>query len=488
MKIREMFVEVCEVILLFSRSAGLLLTLVLITGSSAQAAGGMGLQEVHEGGGWVVHRLGGVNDILLGCEPPASVEACTQVLLPGYIPGTSLEFVFVDTTTGTGWLVAHRPVVGDLLFVCRSPLAKPSCERVTLPEQPSNAAFSRVGRVRGGPPEGGAGGPAPPVVLGGHLPGGNHVHHTHDEDGPGGAIWLSVSIPVVGDVSLYACRDLEGEPNCAAAAEHLLKVDRVPAGFRRLADMEVGVEVRALAPGGPAEQAGLRPGDVVVAVAGLPVHSVLELHGALAQMSADEPIDVLTARGELRKITLGRGSRAIAAQAVKLSPAGAARDERNEEVPADEDDEAIGVLSPDLFEIGRITPSNASRVASRLSEMQDIRSFHAAMTLLLEDSDAEFRLAIMDLGFAISFTPGGTLVLKGEEVLVESLDHIWVYGSVEVDLHFSGDSVIVEVDGHLFSVVVQPPEGGTIRHWRLDLPQDGLVIEDFALRRSLAPE
>jgi len=49
-----------------------------------------------------------------------------------------------------------------------------------------------------------------------------------------------------------------------------------------------GAEIGSVHPGSPAEQAGLRPGDIVVEVAGRSVRSAADLEAALAELNADE--------------------------------------------------------------------------------------------------------------------------------------------------------------------------------------------------------
>ena len=86
---------------------------------------------------------------------------------------------------------------------------------------------------------------------------------------------------------------------------------RVPDDLRRslgLLDGE-GVLVRRIAPGGPAEKAGLQEGDVILAIAGRPVVPE-NLRGRLAQIGAKEKAELEFVRsGERRSVTLTLGSR-----------------------------------------------------------------------------------------------------------------------------------------------------------------------------------
>src|SRR6266536_1073964 len=66
-----------------------------------------------------------------------------------------------------------------------------------------------------------------------------------------------------------------------------------PAGSRPKIGLRIktgsgGAEIGSVHPGSPAEQAGLRPGDIVVEVAGRSVRSAADLEAALAELNADE--------------------------------------------------------------------------------------------------------------------------------------------------------------------------------------------------------
>jgi hypothetical protein len=71
-----------------------------------------------------------------------------------------------------------------------------------------------------------------------------------------------------------------------------------------------GAQVRVLAPGGPAEQAGVRLGDVIVAVDGQPTANTAAVVGALARHSP----------GERAELWVRRGGQALTLQAVMGTP------------------------------------------------------------------------------------------------------------------------------------------------------------------------
>ena len=71
---------------------------------------------------------------------------------------------------------------------------------------------------------------------------------------------------------------------------------------------ERGVLIARLDPRGPAARAGLRPGDIVVAVAGQPVKNLGELRGEMGRYKAGETVELAVRRERASttvKVTLG---------------------------------------------------------------------------------------------------------------------------------------------------------------------------------------
>jgi S1-C subfamily serine protease len=59
-----------------------------------------------------------------------------------------------------------------------------------------------------------------------------------------------------------------------------------------------GVGVQAIEPGGPAEDAGVLEGDVVVQLAGEPTRCADELHKLVDRLPVDVPLSLILLRGE----------------------------------------------------------------------------------------------------------------------------------------------------------------------------------------------
>jgi S1-C subfamily serine protease len=77
-------------------------------------------------------------------------------------------------------------------------------------------------------------------------------------------------------------------------------VTRLPQALVRTLDLlaDQGVEVREVAPRSIAGQAGIRPDDVIVALAGRLVTSIDDLHRLLMTLPADQGFELSVIRGE----------------------------------------------------------------------------------------------------------------------------------------------------------------------------------------------
>jgi S1-C subfamily serine protease len=78
------------------------------------------------------------------------------------------------------------------------------------------------------------------------------------------------------------------------------QITRLPRALVRALDLlaDQGVEVRDVATGSIASQAGIRPGDVIVALAGRLVTSIDDLHRLLMTVPADQEFELTVIRGE----------------------------------------------------------------------------------------------------------------------------------------------------------------------------------------------
>lgn len=71
----------------------------------------------------------------------------------------------------------------------------------------------------------------------------------------------------------------------------------IPPAVRRRVGVAAGLMITGVEPGGPAEAAGLLPGDVVVAIAGEPLRHSRHLLEALARTPAGSDLDLVVLRG-----------------------------------------------------------------------------------------------------------------------------------------------------------------------------------------------
>ncbi|EJZ05312.1 S1C family serine protease [Mycolicibacterium vaccae] len=124
-----------------------------------------------------------------------------------------------------------------------------------------------------------------------------------------GAVSLGFAIPTstVLDVTEQLLRDGRAtHPYLGVSTSRLTPAIRRELGV----PVESGALVRGVEPGSPAASAGLRPGDVIVELAGTPVASVEDLLGALRRTQPGSQQPVVVVRGGARvPLTVTVGSR-----------------------------------------------------------------------------------------------------------------------------------------------------------------------------------
>ena len=99
--------------------------------------------------------------------------------------------------------------------------------------------------------------------------------------------------------------------------EELIAVGKIERGYLGIGPVNVtealamnfdlpvtsGVGIASVAPGSPAEMAGLQPQDIIVAIGGEEVATIADLDKVLIEYRKDSPVDVELFRGE-RRLTL----------------------------------------------------------------------------------------------------------------------------------------------------------------------------------------
>jgi serine protease Do len=98
------------------------------------------------------------------------------------------------------------------------------------------------------------------------------------------------------------------KPPAAGAAPTLgLTLGELTAAEKKELNVKGGVRIDGAE--GPAARAGLREGDVIVAVANVEVASVKDLEAALARLDKSRPVNVLFRRGEWAQYAVIRPNR-----------------------------------------------------------------------------------------------------------------------------------------------------------------------------------
>jgi hypothetical protein len=265
-----------------------------------------------QGGGWVINRIPVRGDLLWGCKDVATVQECDPVPLPDFYPATVLNFLHISDDSQAAWLRVSVPVLGDYLMACFDPEGKPHCDIVDLELRPPTATLARewpdyedVGAAAaaggGGPLAALSGGdaPLPPAAI--------------IEPPMKGDMWLSAALKIPGPLNLYACRNLEGRPECKLAIPDYYLVDREDVGFKKFSEVPtsasssgVGILVDELVEGSAAEEADIRAGDVIVKVCGFEIKSDKHFKGLIAQIPATYSIPVHFENGDKVKIKVRR--------------------------------------------------------------------------------------------------------------------------------------------------------------------------------------
>lgn len=116
------------------------------------------------------------------------------------------------------------------------------------------------------------------------------------------SIGFAIPAPTVRDI----VADLLDDGRASHPFFGMLPAQLTPQIARQLGvERDIGVLVLELVPGGPAEQAGSRPGDIVVAVEGKPVQTVEDFLGALRTRDPGEKLTVKISReGEETVLTV----------------------------------------------------------------------------------------------------------------------------------------------------------------------------------------
>jgi S1-C subfamily serine protease len=283
-----------------------------------KTASGLGSGVVYDTAGHIVtnaHVVGSATSFqvfLAGSAKPL------QARLTGSYPPDDLAVIQVR---GAAHLVpAHfadssKLQVGDIVLAMGNPLG--------LASSVTDGIISATGRTVPEPPEGGKPGATLPDVI--------QTSAAINPGNSGGAL-VNLADQVVGIPTLAATDQQLGggaAPGIGFAipsnivtdiAGQIIKTGRVTNSHRAALGVEVqtvtgpngqpaGVSIAAVTPGGPAAQAGLRPGDVITAVNGMATPDTETLAAVLAGLRPGKqvPVSVTKADGSTTTIHLTLG-------------------------------------------------------------------------------------------------------------------------------------------------------------------------------------
>jgi len=129
----------------------------------------------------------------------------------------------------------------------------------------------------------------------------------------------------------------------------------------------------------------------------------------------------------------------------------------------------------------------SERTAEELSERWTAVPFHIQYSVYCPDGDAEHQFSFPDYDFYVRFDPGGTLRIKGVELLRVNLGTDWHVGDSEllnqVELRFDGTTLTVMVNGLEFGPVrvraKAPQQPG---QWKIRMSDDRARITYLSVR------
>jgi len=293
----------------------------LLVASFAQAKG-MGKTADFEifamdegGGGWVLHHIPIKGDMLRGCTDVLGVDECKPVPLPDFTHAATLSMIHISEDSAAAWLKVSVPISGDFLMACYDPEGGPYCEKVRLEVRPPGAKIAREWPHYGNPEEcpcGGGGGGADAGggggLMGGMMGGGGPSIPVDDiiEDAARADMWLSAAVAVPGPINLYACRNLDGDPECRLTVPDWFLIDREDLGFKKVEEVDLsegsgkycGILVDDISELSIVEDSDIRLGDVIVRVGGFPIKNAKHFKGLLSQFPATYTIPIELENGD----------------------------------------------------------------------------------------------------------------------------------------------------------------------------------------------